>query len=327
LNILFPENFWLLLILLPMVYLSITTFRRRQKDLDVLAGRWRGPRMKGLFLLKTVFRELFFLGGVMLLILSLAGFFFGVEPVEEEGKGLQVGFVLDISRSMLTRDLRPSRLTQSTLFMKGLVESLQGHSFSLTIFKGDGVTVVPLTYDGLVLEQYLDQVGPSFSTSPGTNIEAGIRAGWRSLQSGIPQFKVLIVVSDGENLSGNVRGIQEEIRVEEGHLLMLSAGTPEGGTIPLADGEFVLDAAGEPVVSRARPEILRSIAGPDRFWDIGEPRTQTAVVEYLKNLDSPELRGGVKYKPIPRFGFFVFGALVLFFMEMIFRVWKWKKVF
>jgi Ca-activated chloride channel family protein len=159
LNILFPENFWLLLILLPMVYLSITTFRRRQKDLDVLAGRWRGPRMKGLFLLKTVFRELFFLGGVMLLILSLAGFFFGVEPVEEEGKGLQVGFVLDISRSMLTRDLRPSRLTQSTLFMKGLVESLQGHSFSLTIFKGDGVTVVPLTYDGLVLEQYLDQVG------------------------------------------------------------------------------------------------------------------------------------------------------------------------
>jgi len=327
LRILYFELFWMAIALIPMIYFVLTTFRRRSKDLDVLAGKWRGPRVQGLFFLKTAFREIFFFAGFLFLILALLGFYWGFEPVEEENQGLQIAMVLDISRSMQAEDLRPSRLELGAQFLKGLVETMEGQSFSLTLFRGAGVTVVPLTFDALIIDQYLDMASPSFTTAPGTNLADGLRKGWNSLQSGIPQFKVVVLVSDGDNFTGNPGPIIDEIRREEGHLLAINIGTTENVPIPLASGGFLLDQRGREVHVPARPDVLEALVEPGHFWDAAEVRSLPEVVSYLQDLGRPQQRGGVRYRAIPRFQIFLWLALFFFVLEILLRMWKWKKVF
>ena len=99
-------------------------------------GLAAGRRVRGIRL------TLWFLG-VALLILSLARPQWGSEIEIVEQGGVQVMVALDISRSMLAQDLKPSRLDRAKLEISDLISSLEGDEIGIVLFSGASFVQFP----------------------------------------------------------------------------------------------------------------------------------------------------------------------------------------
>jgi Ca-activated chloride channel family protein len=208
-------------------------------------------------------RHLLSLGTCLLLILAVSRPFWGSEDIESESSGVDVLFLVDISRSMYAQDVPPSRIELAKRKMKDLVQGLSSSGassrFGITVFAGDGYTVCPVTTDRGVLAQFIDVISPDLVTSLGSNLKAGMVAALGRLDELALRHSRLILISDGEDnffdQTELVRAISEKgVRVDA-----LGVGTTAGTTITLPNGAPVIDASRQPVRSALNEDSLRAI--------------------------------------------------------------------
>ena len=84
---------------------------------------------------------------VVLLALALAGPRFGTKLREVKREGVDLVIALDVSQSMLARDVSPSRLLRAKNEIRKLLDQLQGDRVGLVLFSGDAFIQCPLTTD------------------------------------------------------------------------------------------------------------------------------------------------------------------------------------
>ncbi len=96
-------------------------------------------------------------------------------PVEIERRGRDIVFVVDVSRSMLARDLVPNRLERSKLWIADLAAAQPGDRVGLVAFAGAAVVSCPLTHDRTFFQLALDEVSPASAPLGGTYIGDAIR--------------------------------------------------------------------------------------------------------------------------------------------------------
>ena len=124
-----PEAIYLLLILIPLVISAAIRYRSGSRQLLLLGGKWRKKKILDLYLVKFFFSTAMLILFVIAVTFSLMGIVWGQKPVHEEKKGIDVAFVLDISRSMLAEDLYPSRLDQAVDLVRTVIKDLKGSRF------------------------------------------------------------------------------------------------------------------------------------------------------------------------------------------------------
>lgn len=268
-----PELLALLLLLVPLALLARLSYLRGRQDLlRLTAGRQdlrlaapaRRPLPPGSllddFFLKSFFTFLFFALFVAGAVFALAGPRWGQTAVEEERSGREVVLVLDVSNSMLARDVVPSRLEAARAVGRYLLQNLPDSRFALVAFKGRAVRLLPLTEDTHAVESFLAQVSGRWIAAAGTDIEQGIAAGLESFLPGQGAARAIVLFTDGESLSGDPSRAARRAGRAQAPILVVSAGTVEGAGIRV-EGTEVKDEGGRAVVSRLRPEPLARIAG------------------------------------------------------------------
>ena len=196
----YPQIISLMLILIPILLIMIRSFINGRRDLRRITGLGKDSVLLNTYLVKWFFSELFFLLFVIFAVLSLMGLSWGKKPIEEDREGLELVCVLDISRSMLANDIEPSRLKRSAALTDGLVNELEGGKFSVVLFKGKAVKVVPMTEDTAVIHSLTDTLTSGLITSPGTNIEEGLEEAIAAFPEATQSHKVILLFSDGEDL-------------------------------------------------------------------------------------------------------------------------------
>ncbi len=270
-------------------------------------------------------KSAFFVAGLALLSLALAGPKIGTKLKEATREGVDMVIALDVSLSMEAEDVAPNRLSRAKNEIKKLLSELRGDRVGLVIFAGDAFLQCPLTTDYSALRLFLDVASRSLLPTPGTDFEKALSEAVGALEgaSQDPQVegrsRALVIVSDGENHVANLEGILSRARQSDIVIYTVGVGETSGAPIPLYEGDrrtFHRDLEGEIVQTRLEEEELKRLAEDGSYFRIA--RTSSSVMQIipaLERLERTELASeqfeeyDIKYQ-VP-----LLLALVLFLVE------------
>ncbi|MGB5529412.1 MAG: VWA domain-containing protein, partial [Ignavibacteriaceae bacterium] len=139
--------------------------------------------------------------GLLIIALARPQSFRSGENVTTEG--IDIAMVLDISGSMLAEDLKPNRLEAAKNVIDNFVEGRISDRIGLVVFSRDAFTQCPLTIDYNVLRNLLLDIR-SGMIEDGTAIGNAIANGINRLKDSNAKSKIIILVTDGVNNSGEV---------------------------------------------------------------------------------------------------------------------------
>ena len=197
-------------------------------------------------------------------ILAMARPQWGFEWRKIKRQGLDIFVVVDVSKSMLTADVKPNRLQRTKLAVQDLIKELKGDRIGLIAFAGDAFLVCPLTedYSGFMLS--LDDLGIDTVPRGGTNIGRAIEEAIKGYKDTPAKYKVVIVITDGENLEGDPIAVAKKAKKQGIKVYCIGVGTKEGELVQVPDGrggmEFLKDNKGNFVKSRLNERLLERIA-------------------------------------------------------------------
>lgn len=236
-------------------------------------------------------------------------------------RGLQIVVALDVSKSMLAPDLKPSRLQQAKWGIRDLVARLHGDRLALVAFAGTAFVQCPLTSDYGAFLMLLDDVSTDTIPRGGTAIGAAIRTSISAFDPEGGGDRVVMLVTDGESHEDDPLETVAELRARGIRVYAVGVGTPEGELIALSDGGFLKDRAGLTVKAGLREDVLAKLAaatdgayvratpgdlGLDRLYEEHVARLQRAEHE-RKTLRARE----------ERFALLLGAALLLLLIESV----------
>ena len=199
---------------------------------------------------------------------SLSGPRWGEERIITETRGLNLVLAIDISRSMLAEDAKPSRLGRALREARRLVQDLDGDRLGLTAFAGTSYILSPLSVDGSALILYLDALDPDVASEGGTSLAPGLAQGIDLLHAS-PEIadRVLVLFTDGEAHDSLAQALEEAKRLNGlgVHLILVAEGGKNPTKIPVRDdkGTFVSwqqDETGSPILTTRSDEVLGAVA-------------------------------------------------------------------
>ncbi|MBW8782173.1 MAG: VWA domain-containing protein [Verrucomicrobia bacterium] len=260
-----PHAFWLLLV--PLAFLVRDLFRRRTASAAPHPKIQQAEvRRSSLVLGSSSLRR----GGVRVRIFLILGLVFGTlalarpqwgrleEPVFDQAREILIA--LDLSRSMLSQDVKPSRLDRARLLITSLLEQLKGERVGLVVFSGTAFLQSPLSADYEILREFLPQLGPDFLPEGGTDYNALLETSLSAFGSSGAADRFLIVLSDGEAQSDDWHKHVAELKTKGIRVLSLGVGTAGGAMIPDGAGAFMKDERGAVVLSKLNNATLRELA-------------------------------------------------------------------
>ena len=211
-------------------------------------------------------RSILYAIALALIIVAFARPQGGERVVEEEVEGIDIMVVMDISRSMLARDLHPNRLTAIKNVVNQLIESSYGDRIGVVAFAGDPLVVCPLTTDHGSVMMFVDQLTTDEDVRPGTGIGNAITLATNRFGD-TEAGKVMILLTDGENNKGIEPMVAAEAAKEAGvRIYTVGIGTSEGAELPDEDQPVIgrtiyrTDEEGNPIMVGLDDTTLRDIA-------------------------------------------------------------------
>ncbi|HOW82023.1 MAG TPA: VWA domain-containing protein [Spirochaetota bacterium] len=258
------------------IYVSLVSFA--VLALYVLYLFWRRRALK-LLLKNSRVRESLVRGSAAvarareaLIILSILLFAFiflrpqwGEEVREVNSEGSDVLIALDVSNSMLARDVQPSRLQRAKDAVRWIAESLQGDRIGLVLFAGDAFLQCPLTNDIPAFMMFLDAADPSAIRLQGTDIGRALAEAYRVFEKKRLTSRMLVLITDGEDHEGSAEEAAALFRDLNVSVYSVGIGRDEGEVIPANEDEgsgdnYQHDSSGKLVRTSVNPGLLKKLA-------------------------------------------------------------------
>lgn len=264
--------------------------------------------------------------GLLLLGLALAQPQCGSRSELVKRQGLDVVVALDASKSMLARDVQPSRLARAKLELTTLLDELKGDRVGIVAFAGEAHIQCPLTSDYAAAKLFLRAVEPDDMPQGGTNIGDALSLAARMLQATDRGAKdrVVVLLSDGEDLTGEVDAAAARLEQAGVQVLAVGIGSTEGEPVPRygRNGEFVdyaKDAAGRTVVSRLDRAALERIATRTggAYFHQARGVAMGEVVARIDRLQKAEYEGRLAVRYDERYQAFALPGLLLLVAGML----------
>lgn len=186
------------------------------------------------------------------------------EEVELTVAGDDYMFLVDVSRSMYTRDMPPSRIELTKRKLKDLIAAFLDagtpHRYGLTLFAGDSYLFCPVTTDVAVVRQFIDAIDPGMVTTLGSNLEAGIATALERFDKSNSKNGHILLISDGEDDEVALARVLSLIESRGVRVDVLGVGTTEGKPIEITPGTSLRDSNGQIVLSRLNEKSLQALA-------------------------------------------------------------------
>ena len=202
-----------------------------------------------------------YLGVFILLIVAMAQPVIVEEKVRVAAPEHEVTVALDISASMRSDDLYPSRLAVARAKLQALIAQARTERFGVLAFGKDVYVVSPPTDDRAVLAQMLGRFEPDAYAEAGTNVMALLAAA-DGVMAKLPR-RDLVLLTDG----GDARSFAEAAAyARTHHIRLFILGTATEAGVPLVvDGKPVL-RGGSPVVTALNPALPELAAATGGYY-------------------------------------------------------------
>ena len=274
-------------------------------------------------------RMLLWCGAAVMIILALARPQWGELPTEQSVRTRDLVLALDVSDSMLAADVPPSRLVRAIEAAQRLLPLLEGNRVGVVVFAGEAYPLVPLTKDLDAVAAFLGGIYPGMVARPGSDLERAVAAALELLPAE-GEGRVVVLVTDGENLQGDVDQAVSSIKQAGVGALTVVAGTERGGPIPIPDAGGAVhhkrDQNGQPVITRAHPEVLAAIADAVdgdtvTLADRDVVQQLATIVEELRTREEEQNRSVQKVEQFP-----LFLALAAVVLVASFLLSPWRRL-
>lgn len=260
-----PAWFWGLLAILPVaLWLIRSAARAARGPVHRYADPHLLPHLTGTRDLQTHERWGRFLRWSLLwalLLAAMAGPRWDATDVRLFHPGNNLLVLLDISRSMQTDDVSPTRLGRARQELQDLIVNNRTVRLGLIAFASVPLVLSPITEDTYTLLNALPALSTELVSLQGSRLGMALDRA-EVLFSGIPgdSARSVLLISDGDfdepELLDRIRKLAEGgVRFH-----VLGIGTTEGGRVPAPRGGWILDRTGAPVVSALNEPLLKSLA-------------------------------------------------------------------
>lgn len=232
----------------------------RSRALSAL-GPKSGQLITGFATRKFWIKNGFITLALVLLAIAMANPRWGSKTRNQTQKGADVMIALDISKSMLATDIRPSRLIRARLFAQELIRKVAGNRVGLLFFAGEAYLSMPLSTDYQTVNSLLAEADPESYSAQGTAISAVVDLARKSFDPTPGAGRALVIITDGEDHEDDPVDAVENAFDEDGIVtFVVGAGTEAGGQIPIAGGGILKDLDEQPVTSKLRVDMLQELA-------------------------------------------------------------------
>lgn len=322
-----PEILWHLLWILPaMLVLFFAASHKTARTLQAFLGKNAENPDYVLFSKgRRILRFVLLCLAVLCLVAAAARPSWGVQIQELNGQGRDLLFVFDVSRSMLAKDVQPSRLAHAKWLVKELVKLNPGDRFGLIAFAGKGFLECPLTTDRTSFELSLDELSTDSIPLGGTNIQEALAAALQAFKAAETSHRAVILVTDGDELEGNSGKAVDEIVARKIPLFIAGIGDPsQPSIIQVPDGrggvKTLTDANGNvvnsPLNEKQLGELAKRTGGIYVRSTAGDPGV-AALEKRIRALAPHEYETVKTTKPIDRFGYPLAAAFVLLLLRFM----------
>ena len=241
----------------------------------------------------------------------------GSEKVSRSG--IDVMIALDVSKSMLARDIKPTRLDRARQVLSRLVDRLTNDRVGIVVFAGKAYLQMPLTADHAAAKMYLSAASTESVPTQGTVIGSALKMCYSSFNTQEKKYKAIVLVSDGEDHDEEAVRLAKQMSQEGVVIYTVGIGSPQGVTLlDETTNQPKTDAQGNPVISRLNEEELRQIAQEANGQYILFQNTDAVVDVITKQLAGMDQRNVsddslINYKSW--FQYFLLATLLLLLAE------------
>lgn len=256
--------FLYLLLLVPLMWaLYLYARHRRRRNLALFGkvaylqelapevSRWRP-------LVKMILQSLAF--AIVVFILARPQFGTKLETVKTEG--VEIVVALDVSNSMLARDINPSRLDKAKMMLSKLVDDLENDKVGLVVFAGDAYTQLPITTDYVSAKMFLNSIDTKMVPTQGTAIGQAIKIAMNSFSPESTAEQAIIVITDGENHEDDAIEAARMAAEKGVKVSVVGIGSSKGAPIPISgsSNNFMKDAEGKTVITKLNETMAQEVA-------------------------------------------------------------------
>jgi len=276
-------------------------------------------------LIKNFSSPLFFIK-VVLAFLAFILIIIGAANLQKPGamenvnrQGVDVMMVLDVSKSMLARDIKPSRLERAKQLLIRLMDRLENDRIGLVLFAGRAYLQMPLTTDHGAAMMYIRNASPDVVPTQGTVIGEALKMANTSFNSKERKYKAIVLISDGEDHDPEALNVAKNLAANGVMINTIGVGSPDGS--PIVDpvtNELKKDEQGQTVISKLNEAELQQLADAGNGRYIRMDNLDDVLITMTQQLDSIEKKSlsdaeFIDYKSY--FQWFLGLALVLLLVE------------
>ena len=267
-------------------------------------------------------RQILLALAVMFFGWSLANLQMGGQKQKVNRKGTDIVFALDVSRSMMAKDIAPSRLDKAKLLISKSLGTLGGDRVGIVAYAGSAYPALPITTDYVAAKMALNAASPDAVPSQGTNLSAALEYAFGYFNPASPAGRFVIVLTDGEDHESLSQLNLPDFNV---NIMLVGLGTQSGGPIPLRTTrrgtDYKKDKDGEVVITKRDEAQLAKISKQINALYIDGNRTEksiAAIEEFIASGDKASISEEIAIDYDPQFTWFLIpGVFFLFLYLMI----------
>lgn len=262
------------------------------------------------------------------IVIAMARPQMGMNVDSKARNGIEMVVALDVSNSMLAKDVTPNRMEKAKMLLSNIADKLTNDKVALVVFAGEAFIQLPITSDFVSAKMFLDAISPNMIAAQGTNIGEAIRLSMSSFTKQRGVQRAIVVITDGEDQVENAEAVAAEAAKSGIRIFVLGIGSSKGSTIPTSDGGSLRDKEGNIVVTRLNENMCNAIATAGRGSYIHVDNSNIAQDRLYYELNKMEkvALGTTVYSDYAE-QFQIFAALALFFLLLDIFVLEKKNSF
>jgi len=213
---------------------------------------------------------------------------------DEKRAGIDVMIALDVSKSMLSQDVKPSRLEKAKQCVNTLIDQIDNNRIGLVLFAGQAYLQMPLTSDIAASKLYLSNANTDAVAVQGTAISSALQLCQNSLDTKEKKYKAVVLISDGEDHDPKTNVMLQDLYDNGVVVYTIGIGTASGSPIIEEGNVYKTDINGQTVISKLNKEELKNIAQKTggAYYHLDESAaTAAAVATQLNSMDKKQLEG------------------------------------
>ena len=317
-----PEFFWLFLVIPALV--AWYYFKRNDQGATLKISSINGFKVKPTLLsrLKPLLHVLR-LTAIALFIIALARpQTTDVTNLSKTSRGIDIVMAVDVSGSMLAKDLKPNRMEALKKVASEFVGQRPSDRIGIVVYASEAYTKTPVTSDKAVVLNEIKSIKYDRVLQDGTGIGVGLATAVNRLKDSDAKSKVIILLTDGINNSGFIDPrMAADIAKEYGiKVYTIGIGTNGMAEFPAAlapNGQFIFQMMKVELDEELMKQIAKTTDG--LYFRATDNKSLEKIYAEINKLETSEIEEQRFYNYDEKFRMFAIAGLLLLALELILR--------